>query len=116
MGLQSFTSRKARQEKGKPLLSLSTIVSLLESALREERGLLQHKGSWEFGDSKLRHFKTLSLSAPSSMDEGYIYRGEEEVGIPTIVEGRPYPLGGSPIWWKQEAKGGRPWLFRRNHS
>ena len=37
--------------------------------------------------------------------------GEEEVGIPTIVEGRPYPLGGFPKRWKQEAKGGMPWLF-----
>ena len=45
------------------------------------------------------------------MEDGYIYRGEEEVGIPTIVEGRPYPLGGFPIRWKQEAKGGRLWLF-----
>ena len=45
------------------------------------------------------------------MEDGYIYRGEEEVGIPTIVEGRPYPLGGFPKRCKQEAKGGRPWLF-----
>ena len=30
--------------------------------------------------------------------------GEEEVGIPTMVEGRPYPLGGFPKRWKQEAK------------
>ena len=34
--------------------------------------------------------------------------GEEEVGIPTMMEGRPYPLGGFPKRWKQEAKGG--WL------
>ena len=39
--------------------------------------------------------------------------GEEEVGIPTIVEGRPYPLGGFPKKWKQEAKGGGLWLFSR---
>ena len=39
--------------------------------------------------------------------------GEEEVGIPTMVEGRPYPMGGFPKMWKQEAKGGRPWLFSR---
>ena len=39
--------------------------------------------------------------------------GEEEVGIPTMVEGRPYPLGGFPKRWKQEAKGGRSWLFNR---
>ena len=46
----------------------------------------------------LGNLETLTFShlAPSLMDEGYIYRGEEEVGIPTIVEGRPYPLGGSP--------------------
>ena len=37
--------------------------------------------------------------------------GEEEVEIPAIVEGRPYPLGGFPKMWKQEEKGGRPWLF-----
>ena len=52
-------------------------------------------------------------STSTSMEDGYIYRGEEEVGIPTIVEGRPYPLGGFPIRWKQEAKGGRSWLFSR---
>ena len=39
--------------------------------------------------------------------------GEEEVGIPTMVEGRPYPLGGFPKRWKQEAKGGRLLLFSR---
>ena len=38
------------------------------------------------------------------MDEGYIYRGEEEVGIPTIVEGRPYPLGGSPYGGNKRPK------------
>ena len=80
------------------------MVSLLESALREREDSLQHKGSWEYGDSKLRHFQTFSLSAPSSMDEGYIYRGEEEVGIPTIVEGRPYPLGGSPYGGNKRPK------------
>ena len=53
------------------------------------------------------------FSTSTSMEDGYIYRGEEEVGIPTIVEGRPYPLGGFPIRWKQEAKGGRSWLFSR---
>ena len=37
--------------------------------------------------------------------------GEAEVGIPTIVEGRPYPLGGFLKRGKQEAKGGRLWLF-----
>ena len=37
--------------------------------------------------------------------------GKEEVGIPTIVEGRHYPLGGFPKRWKQEAKGGRSCLF-----
>ena len=45
MGLQPFTSRKAHQGKGKPLQSLSTMVSLLESALREKEGSLQHKGT-----------------------------------------------------------------------
>ena len=38
------------------------------------------------------------------MDEGYIYRGDEEVGIPTIVEGRPYPLGGFPYGWNKRPK------------
>ena len=52
-------------------------------------------------------------STSTSMEDGYIYRGEEEVGIPAIVEGRPYPLGGFPIRWKQEAKRGRSWLFSR---
>ena len=56
---------------------------------------------------------TRTCSTSTSMEDGYIYRGEEEVGIPTIVEGRPYPLGGFPITWKQEAKGGRSWLFSR---
>ena len=37
----------------------------------------------------------------------------EEVGIPTMVEGKPYPLGGFPKRWKQEAKGGWSWLFSR---
>ena len=27
--------------------------------------------------------------------------GEDEVGIPTMVEGRPYPLGGFPKRWKK---------------
>ena len=62
-------------------------------------------------------FSMLNFSAicstSTSMEDGYIYRGEEEVGIPKIVEGRPYPLGGFPIRWKQEAKGGRPCLFSR---
>ena len=35
----------------------------------------------------------------------------EEVGIPKMVEGRPYSLGGFPKMWKQEAKGGWSWLF-----
>ena len=39
--------------------------------------------------------------------------GEEEVRINTMVEGRPYPLGGFSKRWKQEAKGGGPWLFSR---
>ena len=56
---------------------------------------------------------TRIFSTNTSMEDGYIYRGEEEVRIPTIVEGMPYPLGGFPIRWKQEAKGGRPWLFSR---
>ena len=38
------------------------------------------------------------------MEDGYIYRGEEKVGIPTIVEGRPYPLGGSPKGGKKRPK------------
>ena len=53
------------------------------------------------------------FSTSISMEDGYIYRGEEEVGIHTIVEGRPYTLGGFPIRWKQEAKGGRSWLFNQ---
>ena len=40
-----------------------------------------------------------------------VFIEEEEVGIPTIVEGRPYSLRGFPKRWKQEAKGGRSWLF-----
>ena len=94
---------KARREWDKPL---SSIVNLLATdlALWGLSRLLQHSLGYE-GFWRLNH------SAPSSMDEGYIYRGDEEVEIPTIVEGRPYPLGGFPIRWKQEAKGGRSWLF-----
>ena len=58
-------------------------------------------------------FSTSICSTSTSMEDGYKYREDEEVGIPTIVEGRPYPLGGFPIRWKLEAKGGRPWLFSR---
>ena len=57
-----------------------------------------------FSTSRLSAFQPFNLSAPSSMDEGYIYRGEEEVGIPTIVEGRPYPLGGSPYGGNKRPK------------
>ena len=34
----------------------------------------------------------------------YIYRGEEEFGIPITVEGRPYPLGGSPYGGNKRPK------------
>jgi len=63
-GWVSSCSRLAKfaGEKGKPLLSLSATVSLLESALREERGLLQQKGSLGFGDSELGHLKISRLS------------------------------------------------------
>lgn len=88
MGLQSSTSRKARQGKGKPLQSLSTMVSLLESALREKEGSLQHKGSWEYGDSKLRHFKT---SLP--WDWAGFYRwGRRELGS-LLLWDWPYQQG-----------------------
>ena len=44
---------------------------------------------------------------------GLFIEGDEEVWIPTMVEGMPYPLGGFPKSWKQEAKGGCLWLFSR---
>ena len=64
----------------------------------------RHLGIGRCKASALQDYQPFSLSAPSSMDEGYIYRGEEEVGIPTIVEGRPYPLGGSPYGGKKRPK------------
>ena len=40
---------------------------------------------------------TRTCSTSTSMEDDYIYRGEAEVGIHTIVKGRPYPLGVFPM-------------------
>ena len=53
---------------------------------------------------QVQTFSYSTCSTSTSMEDGYIYRGEEEVGIHTIVEGRPYPLGGSPYGGKKRPK------------
>ena len=108
MHLHSFTSRKSRQGKGKPLQSLSTIVSLLESALREEWGLLQHEGSWEFGDSKLRHFKT---SFPWNW-AGFYRWGRRDLGS-LLLWDWPYHQGRFHERWQTTSL---PWNSRSQTS
>ena len=61
----------------------------------------------------IRLFQQFLFSYLHLCEIGVFIEGEEEVGIPQMVEGRPYPLGGCPKKWKQEAKGRCSTLFSR---